>query len=83
MAEFISGQNEARAAVVKLDEPLTTAGVTGDMLVLELRYEDARWEATGTVHIELCDFAPEPQRWQDRRQGKWVESHATYQRVAG
>ncbi len=82
VAEFIPGQNETPAAVVKLDEPLTTEGVTGDVLVLELRYVGAKWEDTGTVHIELCDFAPEPKRWQDRRQGKWVESHATYQRLA-
>jgi hypothetical protein len=81
VADFIPGQNETPAAVVKLDEPLTTEGVTGDLLVLELRYVGATWETTGTVHIELCDLQPEPKRWQDRRQGKWVESHAIYQRL--
>jgi hypothetical protein len=82
VAEFIPGQNETPAAVLKLYEPITTEGVTGDVLVLELRYVGATWEGTGTVHIELCDFAPGPKRWQDRRHGKWVESHASYQRLA-
>ena len=81
VAEFIPGQNETPAAVIKLDEPLTAEGVTGDLLVLELRYVGASWQSTGTVHVELCDFAPESTRWQDRRQGKWVESHATYRRT--
>lgn len=81
VAEFVPGQNDTAAALVKLDEPITTDGVTGDVLVLELRYAGAGWEATGTVHIELCDFVPEPKPWQDRRQGKWVESHASYRRV--
>jgi hypothetical protein len=82
VAEFIPGQNDTPAAVLKLEEPITTEGVTGDVLVLELRHVGATWEGTGTVHIELCDFAPEPKRWQDRRHGKWVESHATYRRLA-
>jgi hypothetical protein len=78
---FIPGQNAVPAAVITLDEPITALGAVGRTLVLELRYEGAGWAPTETVHVELCDFAPEPKRWQDRRQGKWVESHATYRRV--
>lgn len=82
LVQFIPGQNEAPAAVVQLDLPITAEGVTGDTLVLELRYVGATWGRTETVHVELCDFTPEPKRWQERRQGKWVESHATYERLA-
>ena len=81
VAKFIPGQNIPPAALIKLDEPLLTEGVTGEFVVLELRYRGAEWSQTETVHVELCDFEPEQARWQDRRQGKWVESHATYKRV--
>jgi hypothetical protein len=80
VAAFIPGQNDMPAAVIKLDAPITADGVTGDILVLELRYVGAVWDASGVVHVELCDFSPEAKRWQDRRQGKWVESHASYKR---
>jgi hypothetical protein len=50
-------------------------------LVPELRYAGAKWEETGTVHVELCDFEPQAKSWQDRKQGKWVDSHATYRRL--
>jgi hypothetical protein len=79
---FIPGQNDNLALVVDLDEPITVDGVTGSILILELRYVGASWQQTNTVHLELCDFAPEAKRWQDRRQGKWVESHATYRLLA-
>jgi len=81
LAKFIPGQNDPPAALIKLDEPLAADGVTGEFIVLELRYVGAEWKPTETVHVELCDFEPEEKRWQDRRQGKWVESHATYKRI--
>jgi len=81
VATFIPGQNEKPAAVVTLDKPVTAEGVTGDTLVLELRYAGASWGPTETVHVELCDYTPEPKGWKDRQQGKWVESHATYERL--
>lgn len=82
VAEFIPGQNDDLAAVIKLDSPISADGVTGDVLVLELRFAEMTWTAKGSVHIELCDFWPEAKRWEDRRQGKWVEAGATYQRLS-
>ena len=83
MVDFIPGRNEPAAAVIiRLDTPISAEGVTADVLVLALRYVGATWETTGTVHVELCDFTPERKRWRDRKQGKWVESHATYERVS-
>ena len=83
VASFIPGQNDVPAAVIALDEPLIVDGLTGRTVVLEQRYEGATWALAGVVHVELCDFMPEPRRWQDRRQGKWVESHAQYQKMEG
>ena len=34
-----------------------------------------------TVHIELCNFMPEAASWKSRKQGTWVESHASYVKV--
>ena len=79
---FIPRQNDTHAAVVQLSEPIEFENVTGDILVLEPRYVGATWKSLGIVHVELCDFLPEPTRWQDRRKGKWAESHATYKRLA-
>ena len=81
VVQFITGQNKAPAAVVRMDLPVSAEGVTGEILVLELRYVGAAWGPTETVHIELCDFMPEPKAWAERRQGKWVESNATYDRL--
>jgi hypothetical protein len=91
VVEFIAGQNDKPAAVVQLDSELVlpdgTAGavgveVRGRFLVLELAWVDHDWTKRPTrVHVELCDFRPDPKRWQDRRQGAWVESHALYEIV--
>ena len=79
VTRFIPGQNGEAAAVVQLEEVIDTGSAVGDIVVLELRYAGPKWEGTGTVHVELCDFDPEDRRWQDRRQGTWVESHASYE----
>jgi hypothetical protein len=36
------------------------------------------WEASGTVHVELCETEPGDREWTDREVGAWVESQATY-----
>jgi hypothetical protein len=78
---FIPGQNESPAAIVRLDRPITVEGVSGEVVVLELRYVGSEWSEGGTVHVELCDFVPEPKSWPQRRQGKWVESNASYEKA--
>ena len=82
IAAFIPGQNGPPDAVVELDQPITAYGITGKMLVLQLRYVGATWGASAVVHVELCDFVPEPKGYEDRQHGKWVESHATYKRAS-
>ena len=81
LVRFIPGQNKDLDAVVRLDEPIDVDGVSADLAVLALRYEGATWTSEGVVHIELCDFDPESKRWQDRRQGAWVEAAASYRRA--
>ena len=84
--KWIPGQNTQPACVVRLDEPLTAKGDvrgrreerTGQFLVLEVRYVGQEWDASGTVHVELCESEPEDRAWTDRGVGAWVESHANY-----
>jgi len=78
---FMPGQNDRPAAVIKLETRIRFGDVMGDILVLELRYVGADWSPTGIVHVELCDFMPDPIPWRDRRKGKWAESHASYERL--
>jgi hypothetical protein len=81
ITRFIPGQNETPAIVAHLDAPISLDQVTGQVVVLELRYKGASWDEANTVHIELCDFEPEPKTWKARRQGKWIESHATCEKL--
>jgi hypothetical protein len=75
---FIPGQNREKAMVVRLESPITVDGVTGSIVILELRYVGAKWVGEGVAHIELCDFEPEDKTWKDRKRGIWVESHASF-----
>lgn len=81
LVAFIPGPEQAPAAVLRLDTPLATPHARGEYVVLKLRYRDARWGSREVVHVELCDFLPEAKPWSQRRQGRWVESRATYERV--
>jgi hypothetical protein len=75
--QFIKGQNKNPAAVVKLDQTISGQKITGDIAILELRYEGQTWKEPSPVHIELCDFIPENKTWKERKQGEWIEAAAT------
>lgn len=77
LERFIPGQNDEPAAVVRTDTPVTAEGTTGELLVMQLRWVGATWHSGAVAHVELCDFEPEAKPWGERRQGAWVESHAT------
>lgn len=81
LTRMIPGQNDKPAAVVELDEPLSVDGIEGRIVLLELRYVGAKWTNEGVVHVELCDFEPAHETWRNRRQGLWVESHASYDNI--
>lgn len=75
--QFIKGQNNERAAVAKLNCVIKGEKISGDIVVLELRYVGQKWDNPTPVHIELCDFIPEDKQWKDRKKGEWVEAAAT------
>jgi hypothetical protein len=78
---YFPGQNAGPALLVYTDEPILFEEVSGRHLVLELRWEGDEWENKGVTHVELCQECPEEKRWQERKQGKWVESHASYEKI--
>jgi hypothetical protein len=80
VTSFIAGQNVLPAMVVRLDQAITVDGLSGDYVVLELRHSATVWSEGAIAQVELCDFIPENKRWQERRQGTWVESHAQISR---
>lgn len=75
------GQNENDCLVVVLEEPLVSHGTEGRYLVLELRYKGSNWCESEIVHLELLPELPEYAKWQHRKQGKWIESHASYKKL--
>jgi hypothetical protein len=88
VVKWIPGQNTEPACVVHLNEAIRASGsipepktITGEYVVLELRYVGHTWSDEGTVHVELCDFLPPDVPWQDREVGAWIESHARYAKV--
>jgi len=75
--QFIPGQNSTPAAVVRLSEKIKGDSISGNILVLELRYVGQTWTNPTPVGIELCDFIPEKKSWKNRRQGEYIEAAAT------
>lgn len=70
-----------RAAIVRLDEPIAFESITSQIVVLYLRYKDAKWKQHEIVHLELWRYAPQAEQI-DRatdHDRQWIESHATYQ----
>ena len=58
---LLPGQGEQSAVLLKLDAPIEVDGISGDFLVLETRYAGKIWADKGIVHVELCDFEPDPE----------------------
>ena len=83
IVKAIFGKEEAKTnAIVELPEKIRVDDFNGKFLVLSTRYEKQEiTEISGTVHLELCDFYPETKPWEERNQGEWIESHASYKRI--
>ena len=85
----LPGPNVQPSCLVRLDAPITAEGdvrgewrtVTGEYVVLELRYTGQVWERTGTVHVELRAERPLPLEWAERSPGARVEGQATYELI--
>lgn len=78
---FFNETDDREAAVVKFDEFLESPRGSGEFAVLLLRYVGAQWTDHEIVHIELCNFMPELKPWAERKQGAWIESHASYRKI--
>jgi hypothetical protein len=77
--DFIQVFDEARLAVVKLDEALPVGGAHRRWAVLQLRYVGATWQNVGIVSVELVESRPPALAGGYRPTGTCVESHASYE----
>ena len=69
--------------LTRLSQPLTVNGVTGELLLLSLRYRGASWSDAGICQIILCAERPGSGKWwEDKTRFAWVESHAGFQKLA-
>lgn len=69
------------ALVLELDEPLSRAGSDVPYAVLHQERVAGWFRRTGTVRVELCDFAVERDRRLDRRRGEFAEPTVSYERL--
>ena len=76
-AAFLSSSGPARAAVIRLDEPIVLEGYSAQIAILRLRYARERWSRHEFVHIELCSGMPDDAGAHEREERLWVESHAS------
>jgi hypothetical protein len=75
---FLDDKSGRQAVVVKLNEPITFETLSSDRVVLRLRYADARWRRSETVHVELCRPAESLSSETATSEPRWIESHASY-----
>jgi hypothetical protein len=81
---LLAGDGGQARLLARLAQPLTLNGVTGELLLLSLRYRGAEWSDAGICHIVLCAEPPGPGKWwEDKSRFTWVESHAGFQKLAG
>jgi hypothetical protein len=81
--KVIFGKGDTKTnAIVELFEKIKVDDFEGKFLIIRTRYEKQEiTEVSGIVHLELCDFLPESKPWEERRQGEWIESHASYKKL--
>ena len=75
---FLSIKEETPLAVVRLDKPISFNKITGDILVLKLRYVDASWHETAIVQAYLYDFVPKDPVFLHCDSPNYIESHVSY-----
>jgi hypothetical protein len=79
---LIAGDGGQARLLARLSQPLTLNGVTGELLLLSLRYRGASWSDAGICHIVLCSERPGSGKWwEDKSRFTWVESHAGFQKL--
>lgn len=64
-------------AIVQLDDKVNFRHLSGDIVVLSLRYVGSSWKGSDYVHIELYDHIPARVGNSER----WIESHAKFHRL--
>jgi len=75
--------DERLSAVIEFDEEIELKGLRGKFGVILGRWEGQEWEATGVVHVDLLEVEISEVSEMTRENSRWVESHASYERING
>ena len=82
---YINGsENDSRMSIsIEFDEPLTLKGLTGKYGFIMGRWEDQKWEDVGVVHVHITTNKISKASDITEENSRWVESHASYEKISG
>jgi len=85
---FIDNKIERRkddsqlSVIIEFDDELELKGLKGKFGLLLGRWEGQLWETKGVVHVYLLDSGIMRQEEMTRDNSRWVESHASYEKIS-
>lgn len=83
VAAFMPGQNDMPAAVIKLDELINSEDVSAKLWFWNLGMSARTGRRPALFMLSCATSCPSPRPGRIEEKEKWVESHATYERIAG
>jgi hypothetical protein len=69
------------SAVVRFDEEIEFGGLQSRFGILDLRYVGQKWDDSGVVHVELIKDEPVETIERQKKNSRWMESHASYKKI--
>ena len=75
--------DERLSAVIEFDNDFEFKGFKGKFGVIMGRLEGQQWETKGTVHVYLLLSEIMKQEEMTEENSRWVESHASYEKMKG
>lgn len=84
--KFLAQNTGEPLLVLELENEASIMGVTGNYLILSLRYVEAKWEDKGICHVVIAANIPDDpefgQKLPKEEDGyKWVESNASFEKI--
>ena len=75
--------DERLSAVIEFDDELEFKGLKGKFGLIMGRWEGQKWETKGIVHVHLLDHEIIDQEEMTKENSRWIESHASYEKISG
>jgi len=74
--------DERLSVVIEFDHDFQFKGLKGKFGLILGRWKGQQWETEGVVHVYLLDAEIMKQEEMTRENSRWVESHASYERIS-